>query len=95
MRWTGQILPRFSESYTFSTTSDDGVRLWVNGTRIIDHWTDHALATDTGTINLSANQKVAVQMEFYDATLDAAASLSWSSASQPPQLIPTSQLFPQ
>ena len=31
VRWTGKVVPAFSETYTFSTTSDDGVRLWVNG----------------------------------------------------------------
>ena len=29
-RWTGQVQPQFSETYTFYTQSDDGVRLWVN-----------------------------------------------------------------
>ena len=29
-RWIGAIEPRFSETYTFTTTSNDGVRLWVN-----------------------------------------------------------------
>src|SRR6478609_6498572 len=31
VRWTGKIKPAFSETYTFTTTADDGVRLWVNG----------------------------------------------------------------
>ena len=29
-------------TYTFTTTSDDGVRLYVNGQLLIDNWTDHA-----------------------------------------------------
>src|SRR5439155_27086097 len=28
--WTGQVQPQFSETYTFYTTTDDGVGLWVN-----------------------------------------------------------------
>src|SRR6185436_14434078 len=28
VRWIGQVQPRFSETYTFYTVSDDGVRLW-------------------------------------------------------------------
>ena len=31
VRWTGQVQAQFSQTYTFYTTSDDGVRLWVNG----------------------------------------------------------------
>ncbi|MDQ6631794.1 MAG: PQQ-dependent sugar dehydrogenase, partial [Verrucomicrobiota bacterium] len=29
-RWTGQVQPQSSETYTFSTVTDDGVRLWVD-----------------------------------------------------------------
>src|SRR6185436_19422079 len=39
-RWTGRIQPRYTETYTFTTTSDDGVRLWVNGQLLIDQWND-------------------------------------------------------
>lgn len=31
VRWTGQVVPEFSETYTFATASDDGVRLWDDG----------------------------------------------------------------
>src|SRR5690349_10144706 len=31
VRWTGQLVPAASENYTFYTSTDDGVRLWVNG----------------------------------------------------------------
>src|SRR5262245_52618675 len=41
VRWTGRVSPRYSETYRFYTTSDDGVRLWVNGQLVIDNWTDH------------------------------------------------------
>ncbi|MFN2513920.1 MAG: PA14 domain-containing protein [Pyrinomonadaceae bacterium] len=42
VRWTGQVQPEFSETYTFYTVSNDGVRLTVNGQVIIDNLTDHA-----------------------------------------------------
>ncbi|MCY7282712.1 MAG: hypothetical protein LH679_04555, partial [Cyanobacteria bacterium CAN_BIN43] len=40
-RWTGAVEAEYSESYTFYTASDDGVRLWVNGQELINNWTDH------------------------------------------------------
>ena len=30
VRWSGQIEPRYSETYTFQVTADDSARLWVN-----------------------------------------------------------------
>ena len=40
VRWTGAVIPTTTESYTFYTITDDGVRLWINGTLVIDHWPD-------------------------------------------------------
>lgn len=40
IRWTGKIVPRFTETYTFYTQTDEGVRLWVNGTQLINQWKD-------------------------------------------------------
>ena len=38
IRWSGYVQPKYSETYTFTTTSDDddGIRLWVNGESLID-----------------------------------------------------------
>jgi len=40
VRWTGFVKPTYGQTYTFYTTADDGVRLWVNGQLLIDHWSD-------------------------------------------------------
>src|SRR5205814_5590868 len=53
-RWTGFVQPQYSQTYTFYTTSDDGVRLWVNGIQIINNWTDHGSTENSGTITLVA-----------------------------------------
>ena len=37
-RWTGQILPQYSQKYYFVVNADDGVKLWVNNQLIIDRW---------------------------------------------------------
>ena len=37
-RWVGQVEPQFSETYTFYTLIDNGVRLWVGGQLVIDDW---------------------------------------------------------
>jgi len=36
-RWTGKVEPQYSQTYTFYTQTDDGVRLWVNGQLLIDN----------------------------------------------------------
>ena len=93
-RWTGQVETPFSQTYTFYTVSDDGVRLWVNGQLLIDNWTDHAPTENSGTITLSAGQRYNLQMDFYENGGGAVAQLSWSSPSIAKEIIPQSQLYP-
>ncbi|HEY3322391.1 MAG TPA: PA14 domain-containing protein [Planctomycetota bacterium] len=93
VRWVGQVRPMYSETYTFYTVSDDGVRLWVNGQQLVNNWTDHGPTENSGTIALSANQNYDVTMEYYENGGGASAKLLWSSSSQSKVAIPQSQLY--
>jgi hypothetical protein len=93
--WTGQVQPEFSETYTFYTTTDDGVRLWVNNQLIIDKWVDQGPTEWTGTAsNLVSGRRYDIKMEYYENGGGAEAILSWSSPSTAKAIIPQSQLFP-
>lgn len=94
VRWTGMVQPQFNETYTFSTTTDDGVRLWVNGQLLIDEWVDQAPTTWSGSIALQAQQYYNIQMDYYQNQGGAVASLSWASPSTPQAILPTSQVYP-
>ena len=93
-RWTGQVVPLYSETYTFYTLSDDGVRLWVNGQQLVNNWTLHAPVENSGAISLVAGQAYDIRLEHYEDGGGAQIQLQWSSASQPKQVIPQSQLVP-
>ena len=91
--WTGQIQAQHSELYTFTTTSDDGIRLWINGQLIIDQWNDHAPTNHTGAYGMVAGQKVDIRIDYYENGGGAVAQLRWASASTPQQVVPTNQLY--
>ncbi|HEX2911351.1 MAG TPA: PA14 domain-containing protein [Chloroflexia bacterium] len=93
VRWTGQVMPRYTQTYSFNTISDDGVRLWVNGQLLIDNWTNHAPVENSGAIALNSGQKYDIKLEFFENGGGATAQLFWSSASQPKEIVPQSQLF--
>jgi hypothetical protein len=93
IRWSGEVLPTFSETYTFSTYSDDGVRLWVDGQLIIDQFVEQAATDWSGTIDLQAGQRVPIVLEYFEAAGEALVSLRWESASQAWQVIPSANLF--
>jgi hypothetical protein len=75
VRWTGRFtFP--AGSRTFTTRSDDGVRLWVDGVQLINNWTDHAPTTNTGTQTLTAGDHD-VKLEYYERGGGALIQLSW------------------
>ena len=44
VKWTGQVKAPVSGTYTFTVTGDDGVRLFLNGVKVIDAWRDQGAA---------------------------------------------------
>nr|WP_252863414.1 PA14 domain-containing protein [Paenibacillus riograndensis] len=93
VRWSGKIKPLYSETYQIYTTSDDGVRVWVNGTLVIDSWMKQSGTERTGSISLQAGQLYDIKVEYYENQGDAKARLMWESPSQVKETVPASALF--
>jgi uncharacterized protein YjdB len=93
VRWTGQVVPLYSETYTFETSCDDGSRLWVNGKQLVNNWIVQGENPKTGTITLTEGVKYNIKMEYYENDGGAAARLRWSSPSQTYEIIPQEQLY--
>ncbi|NOK58325.1 MAG: hypothetical protein GFH27_549279n131 [Chloroflexi bacterium AL-W] len=94
MRWTGQIQPRYSETYNIITRADDGVRLWVDDQLLVDNWIDQDVTERQGSITLQADQRYDVELEYYEREGEAAVQLLWWSPSQPREVIPQARLYP-
>ncbi len=65
--------------YRFATTTDDGVRLWIDNQLIIDHWSDQAKPWSS-EITLTAGNHL-IKMEYFQRDGAALAILTWSSVS--------------
>src|SRR3954453_5848538 len=94
VRWTGTITPRYSEHYTFTTRSDDGIRVTIGGQQVIENWTEHAVKTNTGEIDLEADTPYEITVEFYEHDGRPEASLAWQRDSQPFEIVPEERLAP-
>ena len=94
VRWTGQVRAKVTGTHTFFTTSDDGVRLFVNNVQVINNWTDHSATENSGTIALTAGQLYDIRMEFYENGGQAVARLSWSAPGVAKEVIPRANLYP-
>ena len=95
VRWTGQIQVPLTGTYRFATTADDGVRLWVNGQRIINSWAGHAATISSSAgITLTAGVRYTILLEFYERDALAQIQLRWTPPGQPESVIPSTWLFP-
>jgi regulation of enolase protein 1 (concanavalin A-like superfamily) len=88
-RWTGDLKVEVADTYTFTTRTDDGVRLWLNDRLIVDSWVDQG-STDHSSAALPLGRGVySIRMEYYENTGGAAAHLDWSTPTMARQSIPT------
>jgi WD40 repeat protein len=76
VRWTGCLKPPRPGRYHLATSSDDGVRLWLDGRLLIDEWKAqqgqrHEVAVDLG------DRPHALRIDYYDSTGDAFVSFHW------------------
>ena len=93
VRWTGSVQALASDTYTFYTTTDDGVRLWINNQLIIDDWQDQSPTEMSGSIAMVGQQHYNIRMEYFEDGGGAQASLSWATPSMAKVIIPQSQLY--
>jgi hypothetical protein len=80
VRWSRKVI--LAEGlYRFTVTGDDGVRLYVNGKKLIDRWRNQKRATHSREIQLQAGTHRIV-LEYYDHTGEAVAGVSWEDLTQ-------------
>ena len=92
VRWTGQLVPRFGETYNFKAFADDQLKLELKPstsstwTTVFDR-TSNLAAAVTGTYVFVAGQRYDVRIEFREVSGTATARLLWSSPSTPEEVI--------
>ncbi len=93
-RYSGAVVVPVTGEYTFYAIADDGVRLSVNATTVLNDWSDHPARQSQGTVTLTANERVPLRLEYYERRGRAKLRLEWSGPQTARQIVPTSQLFP-
>ncbi len=82
-RWTKNLPVAEDATYKFTATADDGVRLYVDGQKVLDKWTTQSRTALSVTRQLTAGSHQIV-LEYFEATGDAVAKLSYERTSEPP-----------
>jgi len=95
VRWKGQLEPLYGEDYTLYVTADDGVKVWIGGSLVLDKWFDHGPTTyGVGPFHWSACDRRDVVIEYYQNGGGATIKLEWESLSESRKVIPRSALYP-
>jgi hypothetical protein len=94
VRWIGKLQTRFDGEYTLITTSDDGVRLWIDGQLLIDNWTYHGTTENRCIIRTVAGQKHDIRLEYFQGKGGAVMRLEWESLNEARSVVPSSSLYP-
>lgn len=90
VKWTGSLIPRYSEEYTFFLTVDDGALLKIRPkggtwTTLINKLTESG--EHTATFHMESGKTYDIAIGYVEKTGEANASLEWSGESFPREVI--------
>lgn len=92
MTFAGYLQVPVAGVYTFATTSDDGSRLWIGETLVVDNDGAHASQERSGTIRLQAGLH-RVRIAFFEKQGGEVLSVSWQGPGLAKQTLPAESLF--
>ncbi|KTR20323.1 hypothetical protein NS330_06455 [Curtobacterium citreum] len=91
-RWTGFVtVPKelVGQKVTFSVAHDDGARLWVNNSKILDKWSVSNSEDAASAVTLSGTA-VPFQLEYFDHTGGASITLNYTGPDGVKRVVPAS-----
>ena len=77
VRWLGRVRPAVSGCYTFATKTDDGIRVWVNDSLLMNDWKVHGETWDSSRVNLVGGKLYNIKVEYFENYGKAVSLLMW------------------
>jgi len=77
VRWTGTLVPPVSGFYKIILTTDDGVRLFIDGKRVDEAWQDRSPTSNFIPLQFEEGRKYDIRIEYYENAGGAFAALGW------------------
>ncbi|MGA0560335.1 OmpA family protein [Larkinella sp. VNQ87] len=88
IRWTGKLYAPTTGVYKFGAMVDDGIRLWVNGKKVIDVWSLNDSKTFQGEISLKAGQYYDLRVDYFNDRHGGSIRLVWMPPKQTAYTVP-------
>ena len=77
IRWTGKLKPGITATYLFAAVVDDGIRVWIDGNKIIDQWNLNDVGIFEGKVKLTAGAEYDLKVEYFNALNEGEIKLLW------------------
>lgn len=77
IRWSGKLKAPKTGDFLIDVKSDDGVRLFINDTLVIDDWNDHGAETSSYKIHFVKNMLYNIKLEYYEHLGSAIVKMGW------------------
>ncbi len=81
--------------YSFITRSDDGARVYLNDSLVVNGWYNQGITSWTGNVQLTSGKPQKIEVQFYDYGGGATMELYWKSKNQNAELIKPMFLYPK
>jgi hypothetical protein len=95
VRWVGRLKAPKTGNYKIYTTSDDGMRVFLNDTLIINKWSLNSKNEGEASVNLVAGKFYDIRVEYFEAGGDAYGWLWWQIPGKTSrEIIQTTFLYP-
>ena len=91
VRWTGTLVAPVDGDYQLTLTSDDGATVTLDGKPAVDDPPRHSRREKTATVHLAKGPH-ALDVEYWEYTVDAVVRLEWAGPGFARQVIPASAL---
>jgi beta-glucosidase len=77
VRWTGAVTIPPGGVRRIGVEGNDGYRLWLDGTLVVDDWQKRSYTTTMADVNLAPGSRHDVRLEFFESTGNARIKLVW------------------
>ncbi len=91
VRWSTNVSFEANDNFTFSATSEDGVRAWVDGGLILDQWKEQSPSTVTASRYVTQGMHPVI-VEYFKGVGNGSIKFSWQRAGG--SAVPTATLVP-
>lgn len=77
IRWTGSLYAPVTGTYKVNVVVDDGIRMWVDGVKVLDQWKLQRENSYTGQLHLKAGEFYKLKIEYFNDPAHGIMQLKW------------------